>query len=135
MVNDDTRNAYLNLAAQVERLFKAILPDDRANPYLAPRAAVKAIRDHIRERVDPPDISEVMAQVEALLDRSIAGFALQEKPDKPFNLGQIDFEALRQQFAHGRKRTEAMKLRGKLNVQLQRMVRFRLDRRLQRCDW
>jgi len=127
-VNDDTCNALLNLATQVERLFKAVLPDERINPYLAPRAAVKTIHDTIRSEMEPPDISGVMAQVEDLLDRSIAGFTLQEKPEEPFNLSKIDFEALRQQFAQGRKRTEAMKLRGKLNVQLQRMVRLNQSR-------
>ncbi|MFQ5400057.1 MAG: type I restriction endonuclease subunit R [Anaerolineae bacterium] len=128
LINDDARDAFLNLAAQVERLFKAILPDERANPYLAPRAAVKAIHDAIRSEMEPPDISGVMAQVEDLLDRSIAGFALREKREAPFDLSQIDFEALRKQFTQGRKRTEAMKLRGKLNAKLQRMVRLNKTR-------
>lgn len=128
VINDDSRDAFLNLAAQVERLFKAILPDERVNPYLARRAAVKAIADTIRGELEPADISGVMAQVEDLLDRSIAGFTLQEKPEEPFNLGRIDFEALRQQFSQGRKRTEAMKLRGKLNVQLRRMVQLNKGR-------
>ncbi len=126
--NDDARDGYLNLAGQVERLFKAILPDDRANPYLAPRAAVKVIADTIRHDMEPADISGVMAQVEDLLDRSIAGFAIQETAEEPFNLGQIDFEALRQKFEQGRKNTEAMKLRGRLNSQLQRMVRLNKSR-------
>ncbi|HRQ37932.1 MAG TPA: type I restriction endonuclease subunit R [Chloroflexota bacterium] len=128
VVNDDTRNGYLNLAAQVERLFKAILPDERVNPYLAARAAVKVIADTIRSDMEPADISGVMAQVEDLLDRSIAGFAIQETAEEPFNLGQIDFEALRKKFEQGRKQTEAMKLRGQLNVQLQRMVRLNKSR-------
>jgi type I restriction enzyme R subunit len=34
IVNDDHQIKYLNLAADVNRLFKAILPDERAGPML-----------------------------------------------------------------------------------------------------
>ena len=128
LVNDDTRNAYLLLAGQVDRLFKAVLPDDRANPYLAPRAAVKAIADTIRRDMEPPDISVVMAEVEDLLDRSIAGFAIKDTAEAPFDLSRIDFDALRKQFEEGRKHTAAQKLRGRLNAQLGRMLRLNKTR-------
>ncbi len=128
LVNDDTRNAYLLLANQVDRLFKAVLPDDRANQFVAPRAAVKVIADTIRRDMAPPDISGVMVEIEDLLDRSIAGFAIKETAEEPFDLSRIDFDALKKQFEQGRKNTQAQKLRGHLNAQLGRMLHFNKTR-------
>jgi type I restriction enzyme, R subunit len=44
------------------------------------------------------------------------------------DLSQIDFEALKERFEKGRKRTEAEKLRGQLNAKLKQMVRLNKSR-------
>ena len=81
----------------------------------------------IRKLTASADISDVMGEVEALLDRSVApeGYVIEEKEhewetEKLVDLSEIDFEALRERFATKHKRIEAEKLRvaikGKTNA-------------------
>src|SRR5690606_36563184 len=79
------------------------------------------------------DISAVMGDVEALLNRSIAadGYVMppvSNNPNRYIDLSQIDFEALRTQFENGRKTTEAQKLRNRLTVKLAQMVKVNRTR-------
>src|SRR5271157_51467 len=112
--NDDIKRNYLNLAGNVDRLFNAILPDKCANEFGADRKAILVIAEKIRSLIPTPDISEVMGQVDVLLDESIApkgagyiistptGTQVAEKNDYiPFHwvdLSKIDFHALKKQF-------------------------------------
>ena len=79
------------------------------------------------------DISAVMAEVEALLNRSVAagGYEMppvSNDPARYIDLSQIDFEALKEQFDKGRKSIEAQKLRAKLGVKLAQMVKLNRTR-------
>jgi type I restriction enzyme R subunit len=47
---------------------------------------------------------------------------------EPFDLSQIDFDALRHQFEQRQKNTEAAKLRGRLNVKAKEMTRLNQSR-------
>jgi type I restriction enzyme, R subunit len=125
LVNDATRRHFLALAGQVHRLFHAILPDPRAPQFYEQQQILHIIAQKIRADDPEGDVTAVMGQVEALLDRSIAaeGYVIQE-PGEIFNLGQIDFDALREQFRRGRKNIEANKLRGQLNSKIRQMVRL-----------
>ena len=129
LVNDRARDDYLMHAALVDRLFKAILPDTRAGDYGPRRHALVAIADKIRALTPPADLSQVMGAVEDLLDRSVSarGYVIHDS-GLPYDLSKIDLNALREQFRKGRKRIEAEKLRGTLNVKLQRMVRLNKSR-------
>ena len=70
-----------------------------------------------------PDISSIMQDVEDLLDRSVATIPY-EPPENPelIDIGQIDFDKLREQFDTGKKRTEAERLRALLSQKLAQMV-------------
>ncbi|HET6444007.1 MAG TPA: type I restriction endonuclease subunit R [candidate division Zixibacteria bacterium] len=127
LVNDDCKRLYLNLAGRVDRLFKAILPDERANAYIAIQAVFKTLIDKIRASEPEADITQVMDQVEDLLDRSIGSYVIREK-SPPFDLSVIDFEALKKVFRTGRKNIEANKLRGAINSQIVKMVRLNESR-------
>jgi len=135
VVSDDSKARYLLLAANVSKLFKAILPDPMAK-HLAPRCALLRIMALKIRSLDPEvDISEFMQEVEDLLDRSIAaeGYVIREPPgeyeaEHVVDLSQIDFEALKSKFERQRKHTEAEKLRGAVNAKLRRMVRLNRTR-------
>lgn len=145
LVNDDEKRRYLAMATVVDRLFKAILPDPEAGRYGLTRKAIVVIAEKIRSITPDVDISEVMAQVEALLNESVAAvpYVIAKPPPDPLgvtlaetiaegdhivDLTKIDFAALARQFAEGKKRTEAEKLRGSVNVMLARMVRLNKTR-------
>jgi type I restriction enzyme R subunit len=128
--SDDDKRAYLSLAATIERLYKAILPDALADSFVADWAMHTVIAERIRKLAPPVDVSGVVGRVEELLDASIAaeGYVIRDSAQPGLNLSKIDFEALAARFARGRKRSEAERLRGNLNAQIERMVRVNRTR-------
>ena len=129
IVNDDLKTRYLDLAANVDRLFKAILPDTRAGEFAPRRKVFLVLVEKIRALTPRADISEVMGAVEELLDESVSarGYVIRETGTL-LDLSKVDFEALRRRFERGRKRTEAERLRGTINARLHRLVRLHRNR-------
>ena len=70
-----------NLAGDVEKLFKSLLPDPAANRVRADPQGVSVIAEKIRSDVPaPPTSPSVMEEVEDLLDKSIATEGLCDPP-------------------------------------------------------
>ena len=121
VISEEIKSRYLDLANTVQRLYKAVLPDPAAREFAAEVIPVQVIADKIRALTPPADISQVMQQVEELLDRSIAteGYIIRDA-DQPYgdehwiDLSGIDFEALAEKFKTNRKRTLIEKLKGKV---------------------
>jgi len=113
----------------VNQLFKAALPDRAANDFYQTRTLLLVIAEKIKTLAPATDISKVMEKVERLLDDSIAteGYVISEK-NKPVDLTQIDFEALKKQFEKGRKRIEAERLRRLLESKVAIMARLNKSR-------
>jgi type I restriction enzyme R subunit len=132
VVNDDTRRRYLNLAANVDRLFKSLLPDAAANEFGPTCKVFRVIADKIRSEVPPVDISDVMAEVEAVLNASIGAENYDMPPvvdpSRYIDLSKVDFEGLKATFDTGRKEIEAQKLRAKVTGKLVRMWKLNRTR-------
>ena len=127
VVNDETRRQYLNLAASVDSLYKSLLPDVVAYEFGPICNVFKVVADKIRSELPAVDISAVMADVELLLNQSIAtdGYVMppvSNDPTRYIDLSQIDFDALKAHFDKGRKTIDAQKLRSQLAVKLAQMV-------------
>ena len=134
----EVKRRYIDLSNTVYRLFKAVLPDKEAKAFAAEVAPVHVIAEKMRSLTEPVDISAVMQEVEALLDRSIAteGYVIREGKT-PFedetdehwlDLSQVDFEALAEKFKQGRKRTLNERLQGAVSQKLIAMVRLNRTR-------
>ncbi len=80
LVNDETKKAYLALANNVARLYRAILPDPAANDFGPIRKLLEVLADKLLSLTAPADVSAVLAAVEGVLDRSIAtqGYVIRE---------------------------------------------------------
>ncbi len=128
IVNDELRTRYLDLSTHVDRLFKAILPDTCASEFAPQRKLFTVLAAKIRGLSQEVDISGVMGQVEHLLDRSVATVPYVIEASERYDLSKIDFEALKEMFKQGRKRTEFEKLRGKVHARLEGMVRLNRSR-------
>jgi type I restriction enzyme R subunit len=135
LVSEEIKRRFLDLANAVLRLYKAVLPDAAAHEFAAEVAPVEIIADKIRALTPPADISQVMQQVESLLDRSIAteGYLIREPGlgdgcDRWVNLSGVDFDKLAEAFKTGRKRTLNEKLKGKVAQKLMAMVRLNRTR-------
>ena len=132
---DDIKKGFLNLADQVERLYKAVMPDPEANAFAGKRGLFKTLAKIIRSLSPPVDITGIMNSVEELLDQSISteGYVIADPPkgyDKNnlVDLSRIDFEALKKQFEKGRKNTETEKVKGSVARKLRQMVRLNRSR-------
>ena len=134
LINDETKRNYLQLATNVTKFYKAILPDPEAYEFTRICQLIHIIAQKIRNLTPSADISGVMTEVETLLDQSIApdGYLIQI-PDEGYDTGQIDlsqidFEQLREQFNTEHKRVEAERLRGAINGKLAAMIRLNRSR-------
>jgi len=118
-LNDDLKKQFISLSNNVVRLYKAILPDPLANEYAPKKTCIAVLADKIRSFAVEVTIDEVMGHVGDLLDESIAtkGYVIHPTEETSLvDLSQIDFEALKEHFEHGRKRTEAEKLKRLINT-------------------
>jgi type I restriction enzyme R subunit len=135
LVNDTTKKRFINLSNTVNRIYKAILPDPEANEFVPVCALFRAIQLKIEALQPEADVSEVMGKVEDLLDESITakGYVIRG-PVTPYgkkklvDLSEIDFKALKKEFAKERRRIEIEKLRGAINSALEKMVRLNKTR-------
>jgi len=134
LVNEESKRKYLALAADVNKLYRAILPDSGAMKFGELSALFKVIADKIRSLSPEVDISEVMGKVEKLLDESIEaeGYVIRE-PLEPYethrvDLSQIDFEALKRQFTREKKHIQAERLKNAVKRKLTEMVRLNRSR-------
>jgi type I restriction enzyme R subunit len=128
---DDTKNRFRQLERDVARLYKAILPDARANEFYPMRALLQIIADKIQDLIEPPDISGVMSHVDALLDESIAseGYII-HNTNRLLDLSKIDVKKLKKYFAKSRKHTEVERLKNAVAAKIANMValnRSRMD--------
>jgi type I restriction enzyme R subunit len=127
MVDDEEKIAFLSRAALVNRLYKAILPDTRANEFSRVRAVTKFLADAIAAYTEPANISGVMGHIEQLLDESVAAreYEIPEnEAEALFDLGAVDWEAVRKAFNHGRPHTAAQRLRSLLSARITALVRL-----------
>jgi type I restriction enzyme R subunit len=145
LVNDESKQTFLALAANVDKIYRAILPDPLASSYYPIRTLFVALADEIRSLAPEVDISEVMGEVEEVLDRSIvpqeyiirgsASLGKDEgvsyQPDSSphlVDLSKIDLDALKEHFKQSQKEIEIEKLRGAIVRKLQKMVRLNRHR-------
>jgi len=126
---DGEQRAYLALTGSVWGLFKAAMPDPRADAYRGRAAAMQVIAERIRAITGRPDVADAQARIEALLDESIAGVEItapiREDGDTEglFDLSRVDLERLRGVLAgSGHPRTRAQALRRAVAKKLGDMV-------------
>jgi type I restriction enzyme, R subunit len=141
LVNDDVKKQYLQMAAEVDKLFTAMLPDPSANEFGPDRKTIVILAQKLHSLIPPADISEVLEQVEVILDESIAptgdGYVIHAQTLQPLgdqktpyrvDLSKVDFDKLKEQFEKSHKRIEAEKLRGMIQTKLKHMVRLNRSR-------
>ncbi len=133
---DESKKAFLNMASKIARVFKAVKPDPICLELIEDVTLLCVIGKKIKELTPAADISEVMKEVESLLDDSIAteGYVITRDIDPDaeplIDLSKIDFDMLKGKFKKARKRTEAEKLKALINRKLKEMItqnRSRMD--------
>ena len=90
---------YTSHIRRINRIFKALLPDRAAEPFLKDRALLnhllKVIWIGMGKDIDDDDVLHVVrTQVDELLDEAITTIEIKSNLPEPVNLAGIDFDAL-----------------------------------------
>ena len=129
---DDIRKNFLRNAQAVKRVYKAVLPDERAAAFSPDAVLLSTLAKRIRDEIEGPDISAVMEEVETLLDETISAEDYRMAGGAPeqrlVNLAEVDFEALQEQFNSGKKKTAAERLKALLETKVKEMARLNQTR-------
>lgn len=102
---DERRRQFFRRSGAATRAYKALLPDERATPFLKPVAALHVLAEAVRAKLGPVDISALSTKIEALLDEKIEGVAITapiiqgDDAAGRVDLSSIDFEKLAKLFA------------------------------------
>ena len=119
--DEQTKRKYLDLASDIYQLYKAVLPEPKAEDYYQEVSAFKVIASRIKEVIEEEaDVSQVKKDLEDLLDRSIKAGEFVIKTPKLKDLSQIDFEALRKFFDDTENKNIAAE---KLSVELEEKIK------------
>jgi len=129
LFNEETKQRFLFLAGRVDKLFRAILPDEHANEFLEIRNVLGVLAEKIRSYSPVTDISGVIREVEQLLDSAVVAREYVEgTPPKLVDLSRVDFEALRRRFSKGRKHIEVEVLKNQIAAKLGQLLRYNKTR-------
>ena len=115
----------------VRTLYQAVKPDPAALEFAAPVACLAILAAAIQATVNPnpPDISQVMGGINALLDESILGHSIRDQGPPPLNLSQINFEVLALRFKQSpHKNIELEALKAAIRAQLEKLIRLNRTR-------
>ena len=110
---EDSKRQFVLLAGQADRLYAAAGADVHKAPLGPAWGALNDILRALRGLETPVDISQVMDDVDRLLDRSVAAepFHMRDQPgeavDDRICLGDIDFDALKRFFEKSKHKTAA----------------------------
>jgi len=127
---EDDKKEFLRKVGLVVRIHKAVMPDPVAHEFDSVRRVLEVIATNLRPGTEEVNISEVMAAVEMLLDRSVAtkGYIIKKpgevKGKQLVNLSGIDFKFLKAHFDKGQKRTVIERLKAAIEMRLLEMVKL-----------
>ena len=135
---DPLRKEFLAHERLVSTLFKAVKPDPAVLEFVSRVSCLGIIAESIRQKTgegQSADISGILAEVNRLLDDSVAAEAFQiREKEKGYgksviDLSKIDFEKLAKRFAQSKtKNIELEQLKAAIRAQLNKLVQLNRTR-------
>ena len=128
---DPLRRDFFAHERLVSTLYRAVKPDPAALEFASRVACLTTLAAAIRAKLNPnpPDISQVMGQINGLLDESITGHEIREQGPPALDLSKINFEALAQRFKQSKhKNTDLEVLKAAIRAQLEKMIQLNRTR-------
>jgi len=122
--NDETRKRFEVMCRACFSKFKACVTFAGVNAYRDDYAAIKIVYQSLQEGKDDADISEIMQELQKIVDEAIVpkaqGIA---EETKPYDISRIDFERLRQEFARSKaKRTAVQSIKSVVESRLAKLL-------------
>ena len=128
---DPLRRDFFAHERFVSTLYRAVKPDPSALEFASRVACLTTLAEAIRAKLNPnpPNISQVMGQINGLLDESITGHEIRQSGPPALDLSKINFEALAKRFKKSNhKNTDLEVLKAAIRAQLEKMIRLNRTR-------
>ncbi len=130
LMQPDILEEFAAHVRRINRIFKALLPDNAANELLHDRAllnfVLKVILEGMGEVIDDDDLLHVVrTQVDALLDEAITAVQIKSNLPEPVNIAGIDFDALAEMIERTAKkptRADAERLKRIIELRIRPMI-------------
>jgi len=122
--NEETRKRFEIICREVFKKFKACLTIKGVNAYRHAYDAVNIIYKSLQEDVEKADISDIIRALHEIIAESVEPSEVREgKPDRKYDISQIDFERLRKEFEGSpAKNTVTLTLKEMIEARLQKML-------------
>ena len=128
---DPLRREFFGHERLVSTLYQAVKPDPVALEFSSRVACLSTLAEAIRAKLNPnpPNITQVMGQINGLLDDSITGHAIREQGPPALDLSKINFEALASRFKQSKhKNTDLEVLKAAIRAKLEQMIQLNRTR-------
>lgn len=124
-LNETTRTKCEIMARDVFRKYKALYPEQQIKPYIIQFNAIEAIYDQLNQKVKTADITEIMLQLQAVVNESVFINEVAEPQEEAYiDLSNLDFGKLRAAFAKiNNKNTVVFNLQKAIEQKLKQMVK------------
>ena len=134
-LNESSRTKFEIMARNVFRKYKALYPEEEVKPFIRQFNAIEAIYDRLNQKVKTADVTEIIRQLQQVVDDSIFittnGWKEPSLEEQYVDLANLDFDKLKKAFAKtNRKNTIVYDLQKFIEKKLKQMVRqnpLRLD--------
>jgi len=126
-----TRREFFGHERLVATLFSAVKPDPVVLECAQRVAGISTLAAAIRVKLNPnaPDISDILRQINDVLDDSITGHTVREAGPPAIDLSNINFEALAQRFKNSQhKNTEIEALKSAIKAKVESLIRLNRTR-------
>jgi type I restriction enzyme R subunit len=128
---ESIRREFFGHERLVATLYRALKPDPVALECAQRVAAISTLAAAIKAKLNPnpPDISEILRQINEVLDESITGHTVREAGPPPIDLSKINFEVLVQRFKQTQhKNTEIEALKAAVKAKMESLIRLNRTR-------
>ena len=128
---DQLRRDFFAHERLVSTLYRAVKPDPSAIEFSSRVACLTTLAQAMRATLNPnpTDITQVMGQINDLLDESITGHEIREAGPPALDLSKINFEALAKRFKESKhKNTDLEALKAAIRAQLEKMIQLNRTR-------
>lgn len=128
---DPVRRKFFGHERLVATLYRAVKPDPVASECAQRVAGISTLAAAIKAKLNPnpPDISEILRQINEVLDDSITGHTVREAGPPAIDLSKINFEALAQRFKKSEhKNTDIEALKAAVKAKMEMLIRLNRTR-------
>ena len=123
-LNETTRTKFEMMARDVSRKYKALYPEDEIKPFVKQFNAIEAIYSALDKKVKTADITEMMMQLQAIVNESVFINEVSEPEPNYIDLSSLDFDALKTAFQKIKKKnTFVYDLQKAIEQKLKQMIK------------